>query len=194
MIQPLRHESLLFQARHCCPLLFGLQAEPAESVELREEDVLPNTPSLVTVSSKGFIKRMPSSSWEPQRRGGKGEITLCTVKGALAAFLMFLERKTLMVLFPMIMGAFTLPSACGRFTTLKPIVVFAPCDTHSEVPWESARPILLSHYQQEGQGCMSVCCCLHRLYSACAAQHPSLTCAPCRLVFCASREVSWQAT
>jgi DNA gyrase/topoisomerase IV subunit A len=50
-----------------------MQAESAGAAELKEEDVVPNTPSLITVSSRGFIKRMPSSTWEPQRRGGKGE-------------------------------------------------------------------------------------------------------------------------
>lgn len=39
---------------------------------LREEDVIPNTPSLITVSSRGFIKRMPTTEWEAQKRGGKG--------------------------------------------------------------------------------------------------------------------------
>jgi DNA gyrase/topoisomerase IV subunit A len=50
-----------------------LQAVSPEASEQTEEDVVPNTPSLMTVSSRGFIKRMPSSTWEAQRRGGKGK-------------------------------------------------------------------------------------------------------------------------
>eukprot|EP00775_Hariotina_reticulata_P008929 gene8929-9106_t len=50
-----------------------MQTESYGAAELKEEDVVPNTPSLITVSSKGFIKRMPSSTWELQKRGGKGK-------------------------------------------------------------------------------------------------------------------------
>jgi DNA gyrase subunit A len=50
-----------------------LQTVSPEAAEQTEEDVVPNTPSLLTVSSRGFIKRMPSSAWEAQRRGGKGK-------------------------------------------------------------------------------------------------------------------------
>jgi DNA gyrase subunit A len=57
--------------RACCAFTL-LQTVAPEAAEQTEEDVVPNTPSLVTVSSRGFIKRMPSSTWEAQRRGGKG--------------------------------------------------------------------------------------------------------------------------
>jgi DNA gyrase subunit A len=43
-----------------------------EAVEPKAEDVIPNTPSLVTFSSRGYIKRMPASTWDVQKRGGKG--------------------------------------------------------------------------------------------------------------------------
>jgi len=39
---------------------------------VKEEDVIPNTPSLITFSSRGYIKRMPVSTWDVQKRGGKG--------------------------------------------------------------------------------------------------------------------------
>lgn len=49
------------------------QAQTAEeAVEPKAEDVIPNTPSLITFSSRGYIKRMPVSTWDVQRRGGKG--------------------------------------------------------------------------------------------------------------------------
>lgn len=43
-------------------------------MEPKEEDVIPNTPSLITFSSRGYIKRMPVSTWDVQKRGGKGEL------------------------------------------------------------------------------------------------------------------------
>lgn len=56
-----------------CVGLLCLQVELEEGgVELKEEDVVPNTPSLITFSSRGYIKRMPVSTWDVQRRGGKG--------------------------------------------------------------------------------------------------------------------------
>ena len=52
------------------------QVESEEgTAELKEEDVTPNTPSLITFSSRGYIKRMPVSAWDVQRRGGKGAFT-----------------------------------------------------------------------------------------------------------------------
>mgnify|MGYP001807553026 CR=1 FL=1 len=44
-----------------------------DAVDLKEEDVIPNTPSLITFSSRGYIKRMPVSAWDVQKRGGKGK-------------------------------------------------------------------------------------------------------------------------
>ncbi|KAI8463558.1 MAG: DNA gyrase, A subunit [Monoraphidium minutum] len=41
--------------------------------ELREEDLVPDTPCLVTLSSRGYIKRQSPEVFEAQRRGGKGK-------------------------------------------------------------------------------------------------------------------------
>ena len=41
-------------------------------VELRQEDVIPNTPSLVVYSRRGYIKRMRADAFDVQRLGGKG--------------------------------------------------------------------------------------------------------------------------
>lgn len=45
---------------------------PAGEVELRQEDVIPNTPSLVVYSRRGYIKRMRADAFDVQRLGGKG--------------------------------------------------------------------------------------------------------------------------
>ena len=37
------------------------------------EDLIPNTPMVVTISHRGYIKRVPLSSYEKQKRGGKGK-------------------------------------------------------------------------------------------------------------------------
>ncbi|PRW61571.1 DNA gyrase subunit A [Chlorella sorokiniana] len=42
-------------------------------VELRQEDIIPNTPSLVVYSRRGYIKRMRADAFDVQRLGGKGK-------------------------------------------------------------------------------------------------------------------------
>ncbi|KAL4439020.1 hypothetical protein ABPG77_006957 [Micractinium sp. CCAP 211/92] len=42
-------------------------------VELRHEDVIPNAPSLVVYSRRGYIKRMRADTFGVQKRGGKGK-------------------------------------------------------------------------------------------------------------------------
>jgi DNA gyrase subunit A len=45
----------------------------AEAVgEITDEDLIPNVSVLVTISGRGYVKRMPSSTYRAQRRGGKG--------------------------------------------------------------------------------------------------------------------------
>jgi DNA gyrase subunit A len=43
-------------------------------LEFTEEDLIPHERVVVTLSSRGFIKRVPSRSYAPQHRGGKGII------------------------------------------------------------------------------------------------------------------------
>lgn len=41
-------------------------------MELRQEDIIPNTPSLIVYSRRGYIKRMRADAFDVQRLGGKG--------------------------------------------------------------------------------------------------------------------------
>jgi len=43
----------------------------AAEVELRQEDIIPNTPSLIVYSRRGYIKRMRVDALDVQRLGGK---------------------------------------------------------------------------------------------------------------------------
>lgn len=42
------------------------------------EDLIPNEPMVVTISHRGYIKRVPLSNYEKQRRGGKGKTAMTT--------------------------------------------------------------------------------------------------------------------
>ncbi len=44
----------------------------AEAGEFSHEDLIPNEEVVVTLTEKGYIKRLPSSTYRAQRRGGKG--------------------------------------------------------------------------------------------------------------------------
>jgi len=47
-------------------------------VEFNEEDLIPHQRVVITLSARGFIKRLPVKTYEPQHRGGKGVIGMIT--------------------------------------------------------------------------------------------------------------------
>jgi DNA gyrase subunit A len=49
-----------------------------EVLEFREEDLVPHQRVAVTLSNRGFIKRVPAQAYKPQHRGGKGIIGMVT--------------------------------------------------------------------------------------------------------------------
>lgn len=49
-----------------------------EAGEFTEEDLVPDEEVVVTMTRKGYIKRIPSATYKPQRRGGKGIIGMVT--------------------------------------------------------------------------------------------------------------------
>ncbi|HLJ67916.1 MAG TPA: DNA gyrase subunit A [Chloroflexota bacterium] len=50
----------------------------AEVGEFSEEDLVPDEEVVVTMTRKSYIKRIPSATYKPQRRGGKGIIGMVT--------------------------------------------------------------------------------------------------------------------
>lgn len=49
-----------------------------EVVEFREEDLIPHQSVVVTLSARGFVKRVPAKSFRLQHRGGKGMVGMVT--------------------------------------------------------------------------------------------------------------------
>jgi DNA gyrase subunit A len=49
-----------------------MQVAAPDQAELSGLALVPNTPSLVSFTRKGYIKRVPTNTYSPQRRGGKG--------------------------------------------------------------------------------------------------------------------------
>jgi len=50
--------------------------EDYEDIEI--EDLIPNEPAVITMTHRGYIKRVPLKNYEKQRRGGKGKIAVTT--------------------------------------------------------------------------------------------------------------------
>src|SRR5437667_1627228 len=50
----------------------------AEAGEFKEEDLIPNEEVVVTLTEKGYIKRLPSSTYRAKRRGGRGKTGMAT--------------------------------------------------------------------------------------------------------------------
>jgi len=50
----------------------------AEAGEFRDEDLIPNEEVVVTLTEKGYIKRLPSSTYRAQRRRGRGITGMAT--------------------------------------------------------------------------------------------------------------------
>ncbi|MFB0559422.1 MAG: DNA gyrase subunit A [Dehalococcoidales bacterium] len=48
------------------------------TTEFREEDLIPHQRVVVTLSNRGFVKRVPSRAYPPQHRGGRGIIGMVT--------------------------------------------------------------------------------------------------------------------
>ncbi len=49
-----------------------------EAGDFRDEDLIPNEEAVVTLTEKGYIKRLPSSTYRAQRRGGRGVTGMAT--------------------------------------------------------------------------------------------------------------------
>ena len=101
-----------------------LTAEPLE--EIREEDLVPDEPILITFTQRGYIKRVAANLYRTQSRGGRG-VTGQTVKEE-DEILMLIPARTLdTILFFSDQGkvysekAYQLPDA-GRTSTGIPIV------------------------------------------------------------------------
>jgi len=58
-----------------------------EMMEFGEEDLIPHQRVVVTLSNRGFVKRVPSRSYKPQHRGGKGIIGMVTREADAVRFL-----------------------------------------------------------------------------------------------------------
>ena len=60
--------------KHGRPRRSQLRELPAGDSKLDEISVIPNEPSIIVFSKRGYIKRMPASTFNVQARGGRGMV------------------------------------------------------------------------------------------------------------------------
>jgi len=71
-----KQETDELKAKYADPRRTQISGE--ELVEFREEDLIPHQKVAVTLSNRGFIKRVPYHTYKPQHRGGRGIIGMVT--------------------------------------------------------------------------------------------------------------------
>jgi DNA gyrase subunit A len=72
----------------------------AEGVaDFDEEDLIPRQRMVVTLSNRGFVKRVPSRAYTPQHRGGKGIIGMVTREKDAARFLVVADTHDNLLFF-----------------------------------------------------------------------------------------------
>ncbi len=71
----LKEELLEVKEKFSTPRLTQIE-ESYEEIDI--EDLIPNEPMVVTITHRGYIKRVPLKQYEKQKRGGKGKLALTT--------------------------------------------------------------------------------------------------------------------
>ena len=68
-------------------------------MEFNEEDLIPHQRVVVTLSKRGFIKRIPSKTYKPQHRGGRGIIGMVTREADAVRFLTMADTHDSLLFF-----------------------------------------------------------------------------------------------
>jgi DNA gyrase subunit A len=69
------------------------------SVELNEEDLVPKEDVVVTLTHRGYVKRVPATTYRPQRRGGKGVLGAARVEADFVEHLVISSTHSDMLFF-----------------------------------------------------------------------------------------------
>ncbi|HIO70971.1 MAG TPA: DNA gyrase subunit A [Campylobacterales bacterium] len=71
----IRKELLEIKSKYSSPRKTAIE-EDYDDIDV--EDLIPNLPMVVTITNNGYIKRVPLSTYEKQKRGGKGKTAITT--------------------------------------------------------------------------------------------------------------------
>lgn len=71
----IKDELLEIKDKFKCPRITEI-VDDYDDIDI--EDLIPNENMVVTITHRGYIKRVPSKTYEKQKRGGKGRVALTT--------------------------------------------------------------------------------------------------------------------
>ena len=71
----IKEELLEIKSKFKCPRITEI-VDDYDDIDI--EDLIPNENMVVTITHRGYIKRVPSKSYEKQKRGGKGKVAVTT--------------------------------------------------------------------------------------------------------------------
>lgn len=90
----IREELLEIKSKFKCPRITEI-IDNYDDIDI--EDLIPNENMVVTITHRGYIKRVPSKSYEKQKRGGKGKLAVTTYDDDfIESFFTCMSHDTLM--------------------------------------------------------------------------------------------------
>jgi DNA gyrase subunit A len=110
----------------------------AEIEEFRTEDLIPHEPMVVTLTNKGFIKRIPASTYRLQHRGGKGVIGMVTRGGDTVNHILVADTHDNLLFFTSVgkvyyLKCYEVPEDSSRTAKGIALVNLLPIDLEDEV-------------------------------------------------------------
>ena len=90
----IKEELLEIKSKFKCPRITEI-VDDYDDID--SEDLIPNENMVVTITHRGYIKRVPSKSYEKQKRGGKGKVAVTTYDDDfIESFFTCMSHDTLM--------------------------------------------------------------------------------------------------
>lgn len=90
----IKDELLEVKSKFKCPRITEI-IDDYDDIDV--EDLIPNENMVVTITHRGYIKRVPSKSYEKQKRGGKGKVAVTTYDDDfIESFFTCMSHDTLM--------------------------------------------------------------------------------------------------
>jgi DNA gyrase subunit A len=109
-----------------------------EATEFRQEDLVPHQRVIVTLSSQGFIKRLPASTYRLQHRGGRGVMGMVTREGDSVRHILAADTHDSLLFFTnrgkvYCLKCYQIPEDSSRTAKGTALVNLLPVDLKNEV-------------------------------------------------------------
>jgi len=127
------------------------QISAEEVEEFSSEDLIPHQQMVVTLSQRGYIKRLPSESYKSQHRGGRGVVGMMTREADAVQHLVIADTHDNLLLFTnrgrvLPLKCYRVPQESSRQAKGMPIINLLPLDGNEQV----TAVIAFSHLSQAG--------------------------------------------